>query len=1178
VSFSILGPLEIGAPDGAPIRVSSPQQRTLLAALLTEPRAVVTTEALIDALWPENPPQAARNAVQVLVSKLRVLLEPGGRKDRTVERGLLVTRPQGYLIEVTAEQLDALRFERLIEAGRTALGDDLQRARGCLGDALALWRGSPLGELGAQPFARPWVAHVEELRLIALEGLVDARLAIGEHEEVVAELATLVAENPVRERLRAQQMVALYRCGRAPDALSVYRSARATMRDELGIEPGPELRALERAILRQDPELALRGDGEVKADDGVIAERDPEPSTFMCAIREQAPGSEGPSSPREWEAGLAVEERGGELLEVEEGRLLACFRDPASAAEAATMLASDQAVRAAVHTGHTVRVGDEHVGPAAARSARLAAMAHPGQVVLGRISAELVRGQLRDGLALSELGPHRLADLAPPETIYELTREGRAGSFPPLRSLEQAPNNLPVYHDTFIDRERDRAEIPQLLGRTRVVTLVGTGGSGKTRLAMQVAAEALPAFPDGVFVAELSAVNDERVLAGEVASAVGLAQNPRLPMLDVLIRHLADRRALIVLDTCEHLVGASAKLADRLTEACPGVRVLATSRERLRAPGELARDVPPLAVPSSSSPARDQRFGLGADSVRLLIERVSVERGALRVSAAEAEAAARICRRLAGLPLAIELAAARVPALGLAETADRLEAAGAEPETSVLRTERAGAPERHETMVMALDWSFGLLEEPERVLLRRLSVFAGPFTLDDAQAVAGGPELQPVGGANLLTRLVEKTMVVFDGANEAHVEYRLLDPVRDYAAIKLAGSGEEAELRRRHANWYLALAEQGAEGLHGTDRRRWLDRFETAHDNIRAALEWATESEEGELALRLAGAMWWFWYMRGHLGEGREWLTRVLELRSAPHGSARQEAVLASGHIGFWQGDFAHTMATYDELLDAPDPRVRAWTSMGLATIATLTGDDLDRAKALIEESVSLLRDLESEWELAYGVMTLGLVHHYRDEHERAAEAFEEAISIQRSLGQVTGLGTALRYRGLVAGVLGDFATAYGLCEESLALASRDGDPSAVAQALILLATVARYEDDLDRARPLYAEALGIAAEIGEILDVRWAFEGLAGVACRDEQHALAARLLAKAAQIGELTGYRLQPAEQSAHEADVESVRAALPARELEAAWAAGESMELDQAVEDALGLAAGDLVEPRA
>jgi predicted ATPase/DNA-binding SARP family transcriptional activator len=1172
VSFSILGPLEVRHASGTPIPVSSTQERTLLAALLLEPNRVVTLPALIDALWPDNPPAAAQNAVQVNVSRLRDRLEPD-RKKRPEASGVLLTRPRGYQIAVAARQLDSLRFERLVAAGRAALPADPRRAAGCLEDALTLWTGRPLGELGSQPFAVAWANDMEELWLAAVEGLVDARLALGRHAELTAELAHLVTEHPLHEGFRAQQMRVLYRCGRAPEALAVYRSARRALNEELGVEPGPELRELERAILRHD--LALIPPPRQPSPTGPTAAAPPPtgaPVAFVCALWDPAPAASW-HAPGDWELALLAEDGGGRVLAVDVGRMVASFAGIGAALTAAAALAADRGrpARLAVHAGESLALGHRSVGPAGARTQRLAGAAHPGQVLVSDAAAELTRAGLPDGMALAELGAPRLSGLGRPEPLHQLTHARLAADFPALRSLDAVPNNLPTYPDSFVGREREIAEVARLLEGTRLLTLVGPGGCGKTRAAVQAAAELLPGFGDGAFVVELATLSDPRLVPAALATALGIPQNPRLPMTEVVARHLGSAQTLLVLDSCEHLVDACADLAQTLIDACDELRILATSRQRLGARGEVVWTVPPLELPGAGD-------ALESDAARLLVDRASALLPDLQLGPAGGIAVVRICSKLAGIPLAIELAAARVPALGLDAVADRLDAAGGESGLKLLRGGASG-PERHRTMELALDWSYQLLSPDERLLLTRMGVIAGGVGIDDVIGIGAGDGIAADDLPDLLARLVEKSMVVAEPGGDGLVRYRLLDPIRDYAAAKLAASGDADAVRSRHAEWFLGVAEEADEELHGPDERHWLERLEAAHDNLRAALGWAIDGGHADTALRLTGALWWFWYTHGHLSEGRDWLDRALAL-PAP-AAARIKPLHAAAHLACWQGDFARTITGLTEMLENPAPGddrwSRAWATMGLAAMATLTGGDLDEGLELAEQSAALHAELRSDWELGYSVMTLGYVRLYRSEYVLAAEALDDTIAIFRAGGQTPALASALRYRGLAAQMLGDHARATALCEQSLSLASGHGDRAGMSQALNYLATVTAAEGDVERARPLYLEALEIAHEIGELLDLRWALDGLGGIACSDGLLELAGGLLAQADAIGTLVSIVLPPPVSQAHDAYVQAVRAGLSARDFEAAWAAGELMTPDQAVEAASALADPDRLVSR-
>jgi predicted ATPase/DNA-binding SARP family transcriptional activator len=1162
VGFAILGPLEVFAPGGESVPLGSALQRRLLAALLVEPGRALGVHELIDALWPDNPPASSLNAIQVQVSKLRALLGSHGAAGRADQ--LLVTAPEGYRLAPGSGGLDAERFERLVERGRAALGSDPRRACVYLEDALALWRGAAFGELGRELFALPAAARLEERRLEAQEAFVNARLELGEHAELLPELAALVARHPLRERLRGQHMLALYRCGRAADALVSYRAFKAALLEEGGLAPGLELAALELAILRRDHSLDVGGEASVRSEAATVGS---ERVTFVAARWELGGGGRR----HEAEHALAAEDLGGHVVKLERGCLAVWFGDAAAAARAALALARGRPVAAAVgvHAAGAVQSGVDEAGRACRDAERLASAARGGQVLLSGAGADMVGEHLPEGAELKELGTLRITDSERPERVAQLVHAGLPGELPPPRPSAEPPNNLPAAPDSFVDRELERAEVAHMIDSARIVTLTGAGGCGKTRLATHVAAEVMAGFPDGAYRVDLATVIDAELVADAVAAALGLGRHRTMPMQQVVLAHLAERRLLLLLDNCEHLVPGCTRLAEEIVVTCPGVRIVATSRELLGARGEHAWVVPPLGLPGSSGedPAR-------AGSVQLLLERAGLRGLPSGLDEEGTRAAERICRRLDGLPLAIELAAPHIAALGLVEVAARLEEdVAGDARLRLLRGHQPLGASRHDTMENALDWSYGLLAGPERRLLSRLSIFAGHFWLADAEAVAGEPE--PGGGtpvAELLPRLVETSMVLAETASGGRVSYRLLEPVRDYGFAKLAESGEAEELGRRHAERFLAVANDAEAGLHGSSERRSLDRLEAAHANLRAALRWAIEHEEAELALGLGGALWWFWYTRAHFAEGRGWLTRALELEGGSP-TARAKARQAIAHLAYWQGDHATTHAICEELLDDPegvDPRWgRGWSAMGLCAAAPFGRGDLDRALELGDQSIAVMREYGMAWEHGYALITYGAVAWYAGRYERAVAPLDEGLRIQRELGQTAGLSAALRYRGIVAGLLGDLERGISLCEQSVVVGAAQDDRSGIVHALNHLATVARYDGDLDRARPVYADALQTAAAIGELLGIVWALHGIAGCACVDGQLELTVRLLAKIRAVDEEIGLRLAPRERENAEEDLSSARAGLSAREFEAAWAAGEVAAPEAAVADALAFA---------
>ncbi|MGH2352814.1 MAG: ATP-binding protein, partial [Chloroflexota bacterium] len=505
----------------------------------------------------------------------------------------------------------------------------------------------------------------------------------------------------------------------------------------------------------------------------------------------------------------------------------------------------------ALHTGEAELRDGDYYGSAVNRAARLRAIAHGGQALLSQATYDLARDALPAGTRLRDLGEHRLSDLARPERVFQLIVTGVPDTFPLLRSLDMLPHNLPLQLTSFVGRERELPAVRDLLAEHRLVTLTGPGGTGKTRLALQVAADVLPAYPDGVWLVALAALADPALVPHAVAQAVGVREEPGRPLLGTLADALRPKRLLLVLDNCEHLLDACAHLADALLRACPHLRVLATGREALGIAGETAWRVPSLGLPDARHLPPVEVLSQ-YEAVRLFIDRALAVQPGFRVTNQNALAVVQVCARLDGIPLAIELAAARVRVLPVEQLLVRLE-----DRFRLLSGGSRTALERHQTLRAAVDWSYDLLTEPENAVFARLAVFAGGFTLDAAEAVCAGDGIEAVEVLDLLTHLVDKSLAVVDEQPDGTARYRLLETLRHYAREKLAAREEADTVRAQHATHYLALAEQADPELRGPRGAGWLDRLRRDLDNMREALAWAEAGGEAELGLRLAAALLW---------------------------------------------------------------------------------------------------------------------------------------------------------------------------------------------------------------------------------------------------------------------------------------------------------------------------------
>jgi predicted ATPase len=616
--------------------------------------------------------------------------------------------------------------------------------------------------------------------------------------------------------------------------------------------------------------------------------------------------------------------------------------------------------------------------------------------VLSEAAAALVRDALPAGAALRDLGAHRLKDLARPERVWQLLAPGVPDDFPPLRSLDALPNNLPVQLTSFVGRERELDEVARLLAETRLLTLTGPGGTGKTRLALQAAADALEAFPDGVWLAELAALADPALVPQAVAQAVGVREEPGRPLPATLADALRPERVLLVLDNCEHLLDACARLADALLRAAPHVRLLCTSREALGIAGEAVWRVPSLPVPADGGAAAS-----GADAaalaryaaVRLFAERAAVVQPGFALTADNVAAVAEVCARLDGIPLALELAAARVRVLPPRQLLARLD-----DRFRLLTDGSRTASERHQTLQAAVDWSYALLAEPERALFARLAVFAGGWTLEAAEAVGadpGGGGIAAEEGLDLLTRLADKSLVVAEEQPDGTAHYQLLETLRQYARQKLAARGPAVDaLRRRHAAHYLALAEEAAPHLTGPQQLVWLARLEAERDNLRAALRWYLDGGEAAAGLRLAEALWAYWYLRHLRAEARAWCA---ELLTAPGtgkaGASRARALRLAGVATGNIGDAAGARPLLEEGLalarELGDDALVAAALRDLGYLSRLRGD-YAAAHRQFNEALAVFRRRGDRWDVADTLGHLGVLLHWEGEHTAARAAFEQ--------------------------------------------------------------------------------------------------------------------------------------------------------------------------------------------
>jgi predicted ATPase/DNA-binding SARP family transcriptional activator len=1048
VEVRLLGPLRVVADDGAPIAVNGAKLRALLGRLAIDVGRVVPADELLDDLYGDELPQSAGNALQGLVSKLRRVL---GRPQAIANRG------GGYALELEPDSVDLVTFDRLTSAGRDAQQhEDHALARSLFDEALGLWRGPALMDFTYEEFAQVTIGRATEARATALEDRIDSLLALGRHHEAISEVESLVAEHPLRERLRAQLMLALYRAGRQAEALRAYQAARAVLNDELGVEPGSDLRRLEAAILAQDDSL-------------------------------EAP----PPAP-----------------------------------------------------------------------------------------------------AAPTVAARRRSNIGAPLT-------------------------------TLVGRTEELAALRNLVAERRLVTLTGPGGVGKTRLALEAARTSGPTVAAGAWLVELAPVGDPAGVAAAIVTALDACDPSTAPMAR-LVDYLSDKALLLVVDNCEHVIDEAARVVAELLGACPDMRVLATSRERLNVPGELVWPTPPLAL---------------SDAVELFSERASSADPAYQRDERAERAAAGICARLDGLPLAVELAAARARVFDVEAIFERLD-----DRFRLLTGGTRTALPRHQTLRAVVDWSYDLLFEDERRVFERLSVFAGPCSLPAAQAVCADDDLPPEDVGDVLARLVDKSLVIAD--KEARgTRYRCLQTLAEYGRERLVDSGRADAVRARWMAHYLALAERGRVALRGNGQRDWVLAVRADLDNFRTATAWAIEHGDAQAAQALAGGLGWFAWVEGGVVEGLGRLEAALAVPGPVDAGTRATALARDAFLAWLAGQTEVYGRRRDDALvamDDADPLTRASCAMLLADLADargardealarygdverwLTGLDDPWAKATRRSAAGQRLRLQGRFTEARPVLAgaardltaigdrmdaavclrfLANLAELTGDYEAASAALCAALAVPTDLG-FDGVATMLSSRlGIVALLRGDLTEAEARLTEAVARCRELHYPTTLALSLNGLSHLRRLQGRLEESATAAAEALdlhvsagvtggtlrakrnlGFAAEqagdaeeawrwhrealaeasrVGDRRAMALAADGLAGAAALAGDGAHAARLLGAADALRSSDGLRLGPGERLDVERIEGRIAALLEPDGVEAARAEGAAAGLETVVD---------------
>jgi predicted ATPase/class 3 adenylate cyclase len=777
----------------------------------------------------------------------------------------------------------------------------------------------------------------------------------------------------------------------------------------------------------------------------------------------------------------AIAEGAGVVVRTEGDAFVAAFSTAAEALRAAVSAqrrldGTQVRVRMGLHTGQGRLGGTDYVGIDVHRAARVAAAAHGGQILLSETTKSLVDRDLPDGAAIRDLGLHRLKDIDQAEHLFDVVIEGHPSEFPPPVTLDARPNNLPRRLTSFVGRRQEIRTTAQLLSDHRLVTLTGAGGTGKTRLALEVSEELLPSFADGAFFVDLTPLSDPGQVCPAICEAVGIKEEPGSDLVDTLVERLSRRQLLLILDNFEHLL-EEAPLVDRVLAGAPNVRALVTSRAPLGLYGEQELPVPPLAAPIDGA-SSDLESLSRIEAVALFVDRARASRPDFALTEANGAAVAETCTRLDGLPLAIELAASRIKVLSPDAILSRLRHS-----LDVLAAGARNIPERQRTLRGAIEWSYGLLDEPERRLFARLSVFVGGADLEAAETVAN-PDREL--GHDLfdgLVSLVDNSLVRQTETEAGEPRFGMLETIREYARERCDLEWDGEATRRRHANHFLALAEASEPHLTGQDQVTWLDRLDRDHENIQTALRWAMDEGEADRGMRAAASVWRFWHLRGHVATGLAWLERLL---GSPGGRTadRAKAEDAAGSLSYWRSNVPETERHYREALaiyrELGDRHGIARATYDLAFVPLLRGSGLEEGERLLSDAIALYQELGDADGVAKAKGDMGLILMLRGDYLGALPVLEDFLSLARRRGDSFSLSDGLirvadAHRGL-----GDLDRARRGYLQALDVTERANTPGGVAAVLQLMASVDADRGDHQRAMRLYGAGMAIAESIGD--------------------------------------------------------------------------------------------------
>jgi len=779
-------------------------------------------------------------------------------------------------------------------------------------------------------------------------------------------------------------------------------------------------------------------------------------------------------------------------------------------------------VRMGLHTGEANERGGDYFGPTINRTARLMGIGHGGQILLSQSTYDRVSDSLPEASSLLDLGHHRLKDLAEAQQVYQLVHPDLNEVFPDLNSLSYLANNLPAQTTSFVGRESDIELATNLLNTSRMVTLTGIGGTGKTRLSLQVAANLIEQYADGVWFVELASVSDPSRVSNTLAEVLNVSEMPGQSTITSLKDFLQNKNMLVVLDNCEHVLDACADVATNLLKSCPNVQILASSREELGVRGETVCAIAPLPLPEQQT---DVDTLLNIPSVELFIERARLAKPNFDLTTDNAEAIAYICQRLDGIPFALELAAARVKTLPPQKLVERLD-----DRFRYLTSGRREEPDHHQTLRATIDWSYDLINDSEKILLNRLSVFQGRFILEAAEAICSNEDLDELLVMDDLSRLVQKSLVEVD---EQHDElfYRLLETVRQYAQEKLEATEAVDKLKDQHLKFFADLANNIDSQVEGVDEVLWYRKFHLLHDNFRAALHWGLQHKNASYVYETCKSLASFWFVHGHMVEAQSWMLQALQQREGVPQDLQAEILL-------WAGNY------------------------------TVDLGDNEAGRDLIQESMAISQEINDQNGIASALTNLGVATNNLGDLEGAKQIYEKAIHIYQTMGEEKSIATALNNLGNVILEMGDLKQARRLFEESKSICKKFDIKQGLAIALDNLGTVSLKQDDLVSSRIHFSQCVKIYHDIGDKFGVANSFSGFSLLLEQEGQPKTAAQLQGACEKLLNSLHIPLEPAEKSDFDQLQKTLQKVLRHPVYQNAFEQGQQLSVDRAINLALNI----------